>query len=707
MKKQLFLTREVTNYLNKTNIIVGLAVLFVSFQSKAQLFTGAGGAINNNGVDTYFPVTASGLASPLDSTFGVEEICLSINHTSVEELYIYLASPSGQVVQLTAGSSSTGVNFTNTCFNSQSSTSITQVPSPYTGSYRPIGFLGRFNAGQNGNGTWNLIVRDYLASPHSGSLVNWSIKFGNNPSKPVVFTSSNLPIVIINTNGQTITETENVVNMGVIYNGQARNYVTDTWNEYNGLTRINIRGNTSKNFEKKSFALELRDGLGEEFSVPLLGMPSESDWFLVASYVDKTLLRNQLTYDLYRQMGHYAPRTKNVELVINGEYQGVYALLERPKRDDDRIDIEKVNITDNFYPQITGGYIFKIDRRDEDGWNSLLPGNSPTNSHFYYQYVYPQDSVITPTQKTYLKDFMDSLETTMNSSNFASTTEGYSKYINTLSFVDYFIISELSKNIDGYRLSTYLYKDNIANGGKVHIGPVWDYDLAWHNCNYGNANDPAGWEYQLPDTDFPAPTWWGKFMEDPNFKNALSCRWNELRQTVINVNYLNNYLDVNAALLNEAQQRNFKQWPTLGSYISPNPQTQVGATYQAEIQDVKGWIAGRIPWMDANINGACPSVGMEEQLAFTADVDGFPNPFTDNLRVSYKIPEHLSSGNSAEVKVELLNVLGEPVQVVFSGDKPAGTYDENIDTQHLASGVYIVKLSVNKQVVYQKTTKAG
>ncbi|MFY9308312.1 MAG: CotH kinase family protein [Bacteroidia bacterium] len=707
MKKHLFLSGEKNNNFITKAPALALAFLLFFVTTNAQVFTGSGGAIQNNGIDTYYSVVVSGLSAPLDSTYGMEEVCLNINHTAVDELYIYLQSPSGRIVQLTAGSSSTGVNYTNTCFNSQASTSVTQVTSPYTGSYRPIGNLGRFNAGQNGNGTWKLIVRDYIASPNSGTLISWNLKFGNNPSKPVTFSSSNLPIVVINTNGQAITENEMVVDMGIIYNGNQRNYVTDSWNEYNGKTRINIRGNTSKNFEKKSFALELQDGSGEEVSAPLLGMPTESDWFLVASYPDKTLLRNQLTYDLYREMGHYSPRTKNVEVIINNEYQGIYALLERPKRDDDRINISKVTATDNFFPAITGGYIFKIDRRDEDGWSSLLAGNSPTNSHFYYQFVYPQDTAITPTQKTYIKDFMDSMETTMNSGYFASTTNGYSKYIKTSSFIDYFIISELSKNIDGYRLSTYLYKENISAGGKLNIGPVWDYDLAWHNCNYGNAFDPAGWEYQLPDTAYPSPTWWSRFMEDQNFKNMLACRWNELRQTLINTSYLNNYIDAAAAVLNEAQNRNFRQWPILGSYIAPNPQTQINTSYQGEVDDLKNWIAARIPWLDAAITGACTSVGIEEQLAMQPDMNGYPNPFTDNLRVSYKVPQEMISNEAAQVKVELLNVLGEPVKLVYSGSKQPGSYEELINTQHLAAGVYIVKLSVNDRVVYQKTTKAG
>ncbi len=690
------------NYLEKPiHPLIGFITIFFSFFAKAQVFTGTGGVIQNNGIDTYFNITVPGITQvPLDTIFGIEEVCVDINHTSVENLYIFLQSPAGKIVQLTAGSSSNGANYTNTCFNSSADTSITLANAPYTGSYRPIGYLGRFNDGQIGNGIWKLIVRDYIASPDSGYVISWSIKFGNNPSKPIVFTSSNLPIVIINTNGQTISENEITVSMGIIFNGNQRNYITDSWNEYNGKTRINIRGNTSKNFEKKSYALELRDAWGEETQASLLGMPSESDWCLIALYADKSLLRNQITYDLYREMGHYSPRTKNVEVIINSEYQGVYALLEKPKRDNDRIDISKVTSTDNFYPEITGGYIIKIDRSYEDGWNSLLEGNSPNNSHFYYQYVYPKDTAITIPQKNYIEDFMDSLETTINSSYYASPTEGYQKYINTSSFIDFFIINELSKNIDAYRLSTYLYKDNINKGGKLSIGPVWDYDLAWHNCNYGNAFAPSGWEYQLPDADFPSPTWWSRFMDDSNFTNLLSCRWNELRQSIININYLNNYIDSNAALLDEAQQRNFVQWPVIGSYIFPNPQTQSVTSYQNEVNDIKNWIASRIPWLDANISGVCQTVNTDEHVAFAPTINCFPNPFTDNLNVSYKI-----TGATTTVKMELFSLLGKPVQLLYSGTRQAGIYEEKVNTSQLAAGIYIVRLSVDSHAVYKKMTK--
>ena len=631
-------------------------IFLLSLHAKAQLFSGTGGAIQDNGQDTYFNISVSALSpAVLDGSFGLETVCININHPTIQELFISLKSPSGELVELTAGSNCSGNNYTNTCFNSNASTSITLGNTPYSGMYKPTGSLGRFNNGQSGNGVWQLVVHDYLAFVNSGSLIDWSIQFGNSPTAPVSFTSSNLPIVIINTNNQSITDTEVLVTMGIIDNGPGnRNYTSNAWNNYNAKTTIHIRGNTSKNYEKKSFALETRDGAGNKWDVSLLGMPADNDWALTASYADKTLIRNSLTYDLSRKMGHYSPRTRNVEVVINNEYQGVYELMEKPKQGKNRIDVAKLTSFDNTGADVTGGYILKIDRTDVAGWYSLLPGNSVTNSHFYYEYVYPKDTAITVPQMNYIKSYVDSFETATNSPDFAGPN-GYRKYINSGSFIDFFIINELSKNVDAYRLSTYLYKDKISKGGKLNIGPVWDYDIAWHNCNYGNSFDPTGWEYQISDSIHPSPTWWSRFLQDSIFVNSLHCRWNALRQNILSNNSLYAYIDSSANALNEPQQRNFTEWPIIGANIFPNPQNQLNATYQGEVNDLKAWVGTRTAWLDANMPGVCNGVGITENQLAQNTIYCFPNPFRNNFSILYNVVEN------ANVKIELLNLEGEQV----------------------------------------------
>lgn len=668
------------------------AIIFVllSFGIKSQVLIGTGGKIQNNGVETYFNLSVSGLnPGLLNNTFGVQEVCINISHSNVEELYIYLQSPGGTIVELTEGASCKGINYTSTCFLHNANTSITLGTAPYTGSYKPIGNVGRFQNGQTGNGVWKLIVKDYLAFVDSGSVINWTLNFGTSPAPPISFTSSNLPIVVINTNNQPITDFNTSVSMGIIYNGiNKRNNLTNSFNNFNGKSNIHLRGNTSKNFEKKPYSLETIDVLGNELSVSLIGMPPENDWDLIAMYQDKSLIRIPLTYDLSRMMGHYAPRFKTVEVVVNNEYSGVYSLMEKPKWGNYRIDISKLGINDNSAPAITGGYIIKIDRADAAGWYSLFPGDPSGNSHFYYEYVYPKDTAITTQQKIYIKDFMDNFETVMNSPSFNDPTTGYQKYIDVESFIDYFIINELSKNVDAYRLSTYMYKDNINKGGKLHISPVWDYDLAWHNCNYGNSFDPALWQYEQTDTVHPTPNWWNRFSTDSYFVNKLYCRWTDLRQGILSINNLNTYIDSSANALNESQQRNFIQWPILGAYIYPNPQNQLNANYQGEVNDLKTWIANRAIWMDGAISGYCASVGIQEN-SFDNTVTVYPNPFESTTTFALNLTEEV------DVSLKIIDVMGKEIALLSNERRQLGESKFVFERKERPAGIYFYQVTMN------------
>jgi subtilisin-like proprotein convertase family protein len=683
-----------------------LLLFLFSLNIQAQQFSGTGGPITNNGVPTYFPIVVSGLPTQINSTFGLETVCIRINHSKVEQLYIHLVSPSGIKVELSNGNSCSGANYINTCFNSSLTNSVTLGTAPYNSNYKPIGYFGRFNNGQNPNGTWKLSVKDWLALVDSGSVIDWSITFGNAPSPPINFSSSNLPIVIINTNNQEITDADLTANMGIIDNGAARNYLTDAWNGYNGKINIHERGHSSKSHEKSSFSIETRDALGNNLEVSLLGMPPDNDWVLGAEYADKTLLRNRLTYYLASQMGNYAARTRSVEVVINGEYYGVYTFEEKPKRSDFRIPVAKLTAEENTSPSVTGGYIFKIDRTDEAGWFSYSPGTATVN-HFYYQYVYPKDTAITVPQQNYIQSVMNDFEITMNSADFANLTTGYPKFIDPNSFVDFLIVTEMAKNVDGYRLSTYLSKERISKGGKIKIGPVWDFDLAWHNANYGAAFNSWGWQYEQSDNAYPYPSWWIRFRQDPAFNNRLQCRWHAFRQNVLKTENILAWIDAAVNELNESQQRNFVQWPVLGAYIRPNPQDQAGATWQTEISDLKNWITARIGWMDSQIpypaacDTALPPPEEQQPVEPTVLLPPHPNPFIDSFNITYLVEDN------AHVKVEMVNLLGDHVAVLYSADKTSGLYTEKITTPPLAAGMYVMKLSVNDQVYKQKIVKWG
>ena len=159
-----------------------------------------------------------------------------------------------------------------------------------------------------------------------------------------VFTDSNLPIVVLSTeNNQPIVDDPRIVaHMGIIDNGTGvRNYLTDPFTNYDGRIEIEIRGSTSQQYPKKGYGFETQDSLGNKIQVAVLGMPPENDWILYGPYPDKTLIRNVLTFDLARKMGHYAADTRYCELVLNGDYRGVYIMMERIKRDVNRVNIKK------------------------------------------------------------------------------------------------------------------------------------------------------------------------------------------------------------------------------------------------------------------------------------------------------------------------------------------------------------------------------
>lgn len=269
----------------------------------------------------------------------------------------------------------------------------------------------------------------------------------------VNFTSSNLPIVVIDTHGQAIPDEPKIeADMGIIYNGPGvRNNLSDPFNHYNGKIAIEIRGSSSQQFPKKQYGFETKDAQGKDLDVSLLNMPEEADWILSASYSDKTLMRNVLAYKLANDMGRYASRTQFCEVVLNGDYHGVYMLMEKIKRDKNRVNISKMEPTDISGDALTGGYIIKIDKlegSDTDGWYSTFLPYPGAWQRIYYQYDTPKLEDLAPEQISYIKNFVFTFENLMTKPEYADPQNGYAQYIDIDSFVDYFILNEISRNVE-------------------------------------------------------------------------------------------------------------------------------------------------------------------------------------------------------------------------------------------------------------------
>ena len=371
------------------------------------------------------------------------------------------------------------------------------------------------------------------------------------------------------------------------------------------------------------------------------------------------MMRDPFAFDLWNEMGHWAPRNRYCEVVIDGNYVGVYILCEKIKRGENRLDIAKLKPTDNSGIDLTGGYIVRIDPAEgnEPYFTSDVPGITSMGGGFgggfpggmggfgggfgggfntvTWTYYYPKSDKITEEQQKYISNYIKTVEKVIQSDNFADPDEGYSKYISVQSFVDYFIHTELSLNADGLKRSAYFYKKKQnpdGTGGKLHAGTVWDYNLAYGNCNFCNANKIDAWVYEGGETN-PTPAMWKRLTEDPAFMDKVKARWKELRKGVLSIENINRYIDSHASQLAEAQERQYSKYSDLLVPKSQGAQGNRGgfggggfggfggfgagglgggadaigmfaayrvSTYQEEIATLKKWFADRIAFLDSN-----------------------------------------------------------------------------------------------------------
>ncbi len=490
--------------------------------------------------------------------------------------------------------------------------------------------------------------------------------------------------------------------MGIINNGVGQlNQLTDPFNDYNGKIGIEFRGSSSQGFPKKPYGIELQDLTGVGISASILGMPAEEDWTLNATYNDKSLMRDVLAYNLGGDLGHYVPRTRYCELVINNEYQGIYIVIEKIKRDKNRVDISKLDPTEISGDNLTGGYILKIDKNtgsSSSGFSSIVPPlNRSGSQSIYYQFEYPDYSDLASEQQTYIINYVRNFETILNGSTFSDPVNGYSKYIDINSFVDFLIINEISKNVDGYRISTYMHKDVNSKGGKLTVGPIWDYNLGYGNADYCNGYSTQGWAYdfnsECNNDDLLVPFWWKKLLTDPNFAAALGNRWSEVRKNILSTETIHNYMDSIVNVLNQgSQQRNFQKWPNLNEYVWPNYDWQAQTTYPLAVSWMKNWITQRMNWLDANMPEPT-TVSVVKEVELTEDVSVYPNPFNDNIIFEYEIKK------PGTIQIELQDIMGKSITTKAQTHQTPGKYQINFNNLNLPQGVYYGITNYNSLLV--------
>lgn len=667
--------------------------LSISYSVFCQTFTGGGGPINDN-TTIDIPVSVTGLPATIDTTnFGLETVCIDLVHTYDADLTVWIVAPDGTVGMLFSNTGGGDDNFTNTCFNMDAATSLSAGTAPFTGTFKPSGQMGLVNNGQNPNGTWKLRVNDNYGADE-GNVISFSITFGNNPAGYFSFTSSLLPIVEINTNGNVIQNDPKVMaDMSIRFNGQGvRNYMTDTPSDYNGKIGIEYRGNYSLSLPQKPYAFETWDVNGNTIDSSLLGMPAESDWVLLANYNDKSFARNILPFHLFDSMGNYATRTRLVDVVMNGEYQGIYLLGEKIKRDNNRVDVNRLDPIEISGNDLTGGYILKIDYWDNT--NSWQLNHSPIGFpglDIHMVYVYPKPDEIMPQQQTYIQTYIDDYENALYGSNFTDPALGYRAFIDVPSFIDYFIVNEVCRNGDGFKKSRYFSKDKDKLDGtvkKLKAGPVWDFDWAEKDM-WSGSEDGSQFIYGECDQDVNAPGWYIRLLEDTLFANELRCRYDDLRRSILKESYIDAKIDSVASAVNESQVWHYQTWGHLGSATGTPEVEAPSQTYAEEVQRLKDWFHRRLTWLDANMPGTlngCSMLGIQD-LVNTYKITAYPNPFSSIITVEW------TQGDLVGAQLAVRDGSGRIIKTQEISSESA--YDKSLtltDLHELASGVYFIEI---------------
>ncbi len=415
------------------------------------------------------------------------------------------------------------------------------------------------------------------------------------------FTQSNLPIVIISTDGGVaIPDDPRVLaNMKIIYRGEGMtNFVADQNNpaylNYNGRIDIEIRGSSSQALPKKQFGLTTRlaDNVSNN-NVSLLGMPAENDWILNGLAFDPSLMRDYISYNLSRSMGNYASRTQYCEVIINGQYNGLYVLQEKVKADSNRVDVTKIANTHNTLPNLSGGYITKCDKTtggDPIAWSMQTYYGGWVD--FIHELPKPEN--VTTQQDTYIETQFINLK---NNAANPSITNGYPSIIDVPSFVDFILSNELASNADGFQISTYFHKDK---NGKLRAGPVWDFNLTYGNDLFLWGYDRSHYNvWQLADDENVGAKFFYDLFNNPTFKCYLARRFHELTLPgqLMNINTLTTFIDNTVNHISAAAVREQNLWGTI-----PN--------WQGEIANLKIWLNQRINWMTANLGSynACNNI---------------------------------------------------------------------------------------------------
>jgi CotH kinase protein/Secretion system C-terminal sorting domain/Proprotein convertase P-domain len=521
----------------------------------AQIFTSTPNQVLQEGNTQTFTQNISGLPANQNNNFGLFEIDIQLLHAQTSEVTLALSAPDGTYIALSSYNG-TGANFNHAKFRCYASQSIYNASAPINNQYMPINYFNLFQNNSDPNGIWTLHYYDGNTNSIVGTLQNWTLRFTPNPEQLSIDSMRcNLPIFNITVpNG--IPNNPKTAGTIQIFNTGANSIMDVPTQTYN--LGVETQGYTSSNGQKPNYDFEIRNATGAALNIPLLGLPAESDWIIKSGYTDQYMMKDPLTFEFSRRMGYYAPRTKHIELFINGYYQGIYILEEKIKRGANRVDIGKLKTTDVAGANVTGGYIFEINPNSSaaDWYSNYLGynGNNQTNN-YEFKIVYPKKDSIQPAQKTYLQSYVDSFEAAMAGNNFQDTAIGWRKFVKEKTMIDFLIVSEYSMNYDTYGRSMYFSKEKSTKGNKINIGPPWDSDRGYEQWALNN-----GWVHITTHGYWTFPFWWVKARQDTLFEKKLACRFKTIRKYIMTDSAVNEYIDGMDILLINARSREILRW---------------------------------------------------------------------------------------------------------------------------------------------------
>lgn len=424
---------------------------------------------------------------------------------------------------------------------------------------------------------------------------------------------THLPIVVIETaeevpgaayRGNEYTEYTLASDGDTFITGQMK--IFDQSNRYNQISdnaqltsqiKIRVRGYSSRWFEKKSYAVKTIDGDGEYRNLPIMGMEKHHEWALNGPFLDKTLMRNYLAMNLSGELMDFAPDVRFCEVVLNGEYMGLYVMMETVTRGNGRADIEKPNNTRN-----VTGYIVELDNAATEPVTALdnfTKYTSVLKERAFFDIVYPGKLNLTPELQDYIERDVSAFEKALYSFDYDSKTYGYPAKLDVQEFVRYFIIMEVFMQYDIGKRSVYFYKD--VNG---RFKPcVWDFNNSLGNSDINEEMD----DYQITGFFSTQAPWFWMMLKEEDFIEQIIREYRSLRKGRLKDENLVTYIEETVDYLGSAVDRNYAVWgytfdPTnLKQDDKLSPDDMNPTSYEEALEEMEFMLLDRLHWLDEHI----------------------------------------------------------------------------------------------------------